>query len=354
MRTSIISLFSGCGGLDLGFEGSGFEVSLALDVDPIAVKTYNHNRSRKVAKQCDLATVSIGEFLDLVSRNTEKPPIGVIGGPPCQPFSNGNNTRVKDDQLRRLLPGKFAILLSALNQCSPLLFFVFENVRGITFEKHRLAFGQFKSLFEDAGFRIFEGLLDAKDFGVPQIRPRVFVVGLNKELFGDREFQFPMPLFGPPSTVADAIHGLPEPAYYAKDLARAEIPRHANHWTMRPKSVKFTNGFLREGQNRGKSFKVLAWNKPSCTVAYGNREIHIHPSGKRRLTIFEALLLQGFPSNYELLGSLSDQVRQISDAVPPPLAEAIAFQIFQTISALKQSESSRLGERLNLPIACTT
>src|SRR5262249_39448439 len=78
-------------------------------------------------------------------------------------------------------------------------------------------------------------------------------------------------------------------------------------------------------------FKRLVWDKPSLTVAYGNREIHLHPTGRRRISVLEAMLLQGFPKSYELRGTLSEQVTQVSDAVPPPLAAAVARSIRKTI-----------------------
>jgi len=219
------------------------------------------------------------------------------------------------------------MILRSLNDLYDLDFFVFENVEGITYEKHRRDFALFKTLFEDAGFKIFEGLLDAKDFGVPQKRPRMFVVGWNREKYGSWDFVFPGATQTQELTVANAISGLAEPVFYRRDLAAADFTVHPNHWTMQPKSKRFWDGSLFEGHTRGRSFRVLEWNKPSWTVAYGNREIHIHPSGTRRLSIYEAMLLQGFPSDYELLGNLSEQVHQVSDAVPPPLASALARSI---------------------------
>jgi DNA (cytosine-5)-methyltransferase 1 len=97
---------------------------------------------------------------------------------------------------------------------------------------------------------------------------------------------------------------------------------------MVPKSKNFTTpGALVQGTARGRSFRTLDWKQPSPTIAYGNREVHVHPSGRRRLSVYEALLLQGFPREYELRGSLSAQITQVSEAVPPPLAEAIAASI---------------------------
>jgi len=102
---------------------------------------------------------------------------------------------------------------------------------------------------------------------------------------------------------------------------------------MNPRSRKFKTG---EGFN-GRSFKKLVWDKPSWTVAYGNREVHVHPTGVRRLSVYEAMILQGFPKTYELRGTLSDQITQISDAVPPPMAAAIAKEIKNTITELRKA-----------------
>jgi endonuclease III len=124
-------------------------------------------------------------------------------------------------------------------------------------------------------------------------------------------------------TVRDAIGALPVPAFFQRNLNPAEIPHHQNHWTMNPKSPKFSNGF----EKSGRSFRKLSWDQPSPTVAYGHREMHVHPSGTRRVSIFEAMLLQGFPSTYQLLGNFSEQVEQVSNAVPPPLASALARSI---------------------------
>ena len=96
---------------------------------------------------------------------------------------------------------------------------------------------------------------------------------------------------------------------------------------MNPKSPRFFNGSLSEGYVSGRSFKTLAWNAPSITAAYGHREVHVHPNGRRRLSVFEAMKLQGFPDAYVLDGTLSAQIDQVSEAVPPPLAEAVAKSI---------------------------
>ena len=89
-----------------------------------------------------------------------------------------------------------------------------------------------------------------------------------------------------------------------------------------------------ESDQTGRSFRRLKWDQPSPTVAYGHREIHVHPSGRRRLSIYEAMLLQGFPDEFVLEGNLSAQVEQVSNAVPPPLARSLATAIKEALQEL--------------------
>jgi len=328
-KIPIISLFCGCGGLDLGFTQEGFEIVVAFDINEAAVRTYNFNRGEQVARVADLTKLDGDDVLRILeAKDAEISPCGVIGGPPCQAFSQ-SNVYSRGDDIGRSLPARYAQILSTLNSRCGLDFFVFENVRGITFGRHQKEFSQFRLLFERAGFRLFDGLLDAQYFGVPQKRPRVFVVGFNRHKYPDSDFEFPQPELSRVKTVAEAIRGLPEPKCFERNLKPSDIPVHPNHWTMKPKSKRFQNGSLVEGHNGGRSFRVLSWDKPSWTVAYGNREIHIHPSGKRRLSVYEAMLLQGFPNRYQLLGTLSEQIKQVSDAVAPSVAAALARSVRQ-------------------------
>jgi DNA (cytosine-5)-methyltransferase 1 len=322
----IISLFSGCGGFDLGFAKAGFRVELALDVNHVAVETYNKNHGNGKARECDLATVNPNDIIALIENNSLAVPRGVIGGSPCQSFSNSNVHRKKRD-VRHTLPRRYARILKALNEEYVLDFFVFENVVGLSGKRHRKTYAKFKSLFEEAGFRLFHGTLDALHFGVAQRRPRVFLVGVNADKYKNADFIFPAGNSRRQRTLKSVIGGLPEPTFFSRDLKPKDITYHPNHWTMQPKSKKFENGFLQEGHNQGRSFRVLSWDKPSWTVAYGHREIHIHPSGKRRLSVYEAMRLQGLPKSYKLFGTLSAQVQQVSDAIPSQVGKALAKQI---------------------------
>jgi DNA (cytosine-5)-methyltransferase 1 len=320
---TLLSLFCGVGGLDLGFREAGFRTALAVDNHTACVYTFRENHPGTIVKQGDVSTLTAKDLDSWVGREIK--PIGVIGGPPCQSFSNSNVYQREYDP-RNFLPEHYAVLLKELNSRNPIKFIVFENVPGLLGKNHRNRYEKFKELFEEAGFRIFEKVLDAVNYGVAQLRARVIVVGLNKMIYPEAEWI-------PPTSekrihkVKDKILKLKEPAYFAPGLDPKKFPEHPNHWCMVPKSHKFENGSLKEGTVLGRSFRVLSWNEPSWTVAYGHREVHVHPNGHRRLSIFEAMLLQSFPRSYRIYGTLSEQIRLISDAVPPKLAYHIALSI---------------------------
>jgi len=323
----LLSLFCGAGGMDEGFRQGGFHTELAIDIDQECIRTFSLNHPRSKAHQYDVRDLTV-EVLDrLAERRVE--PIGVIGGPPCQSFSVSNVYQLADDPRHRL-PEVYASLFSALNRRSPISFFVFENVPGLLGKKHLARYEKFKDLSRKAGFRIYERVLDAKNYGVPQERPRVFVVGINEEHHPAAEWEWPLPE-NRVKTVRETIGNLAEPAFNGKGLNRESFPEHPNHWCLVPRSQKFENGALRQGEMFGRSFRTLSWDKPSWTVAYGHREVHVHPNGKRRLSIYEAMLLQTFPKSYVLTGNLSAQVRLVSDAVPPRLAWHLACALRRTL-----------------------
>jgi DNA (cytosine-5)-methyltransferase 1 len=322
----ILSLFCGAGGLDWGFRREGFRIALACDNFKAAVNSYNRNAKKKVARIADLSTMTSRHLVTLLEETDPGTrPIGILGGPPCQGFSRGNASADPEDP-RNLLPFRYADILTALNRKYGLRFFVFENVMGLLNPRHAARFKAIRERFEAAGFTVFQETLNASAFGVPQNRPRLFVVGLNSELFPSATFTFPKGR-AKPMKVCDVIAGLPQPAFFRRGMTEEEIPYHPNHWTMMPKSAKLTT----DTQTDGRSFRRLLWDEESPTIAYGNREIHVHPDGGRRLSVHEAMLLQGFPARYRLTGNFSEQVTQVSNAVPPPVARALAQRIRRAI-----------------------
>lgn len=315
----VVSLFSGAGGLDYGFGRAGFMPVLAVDRDAAAVRTFNANFPGGVAQSGDLSELSPASIVKWL--RPLPPPRGVIGGPPCQGFSYGN-TQARPDDPRNDLPFRYCQILAALNRRRPIDFFVFENVLGLRSPKHRDRLREIVRRFGEAGFNVAQAELDAERFRVPQRRRRLFLVGVNADTFSGVSFEWPN---GTDEfrTVRQAIEGLPEPVLRTPGLMADDIPYHPNHWTMPPRSWRF----VQHDFNGGRSFRRLQWDQPSWAVAYGNREIHIHPEGRRRLSILEAMLLQGFPKKFVIQGNFSEQVQQVSNAVPPPVARAVAAAI---------------------------
>lgn len=327
---TLISFFCGAGGMDEGFRQAGFQTRLAYDIEPHCVDTLTHNHTEASGHVADLSDVTAQRVIEDWTSATELPPTGIVGGPPCQSFSRSNVHKTDDDP-RDHLPGHYARLLNGLHQAFDLEFFVFENVPGLLDDRHIDLYEAFKAEAREAGFVVSEQELDAKDFGVPQQRNRIFVVGLNRERY-QQPFQFPQPPGLPTPTVGDAIGELDEPLHFSRSLTPKKIEAetgHPNHWCMRPMSDKFDpdNDFLEPGVIKGRSFRTLAWDEPSLTVAYGHREVHVHPECHRRLSMWEAMRLQGFPDEYELVGNMSQQIDMVSDAVSPPVAQALAGAI---------------------------
>lgn len=330
---ALLSLFSGAGGLDLGFEQAGYDIPVALDLDPVAVETHNFNRNRAApaAQLCDLAATPSA----IVKLWQEKAavygrPVGIIGGPPCQAFSISNVHKVDNDP-RGQLANSYARIVGAMTRMFNPDFFVFENVGGLSHRSHRYPLESFLAEANLVGFDVRVFFLDAISFGVPQFRRRLFIVGFNRDRFQATTF---MPPVGDDRklTVRDVIGDLPEPIFFSRRPPSKECWSHPNHWCMNPRSKRFSNGTLISGK-AGRSLRTLKWDRPSWTVAYGHREVHVHPNGRRRLSVYESMLLQGMPNYYELKGTLSDQIRLISDAVPPPLAKELAAAIANYLGA---------------------
>ncbi len=321
-KTSIpvLSLFSGAGGLDYGFGQAGFETVLAVDHDRAATATFNANFDGDVARNEDLSAVSPATVVEWLKDQKVKPR-GIIGGPPCQGFSVGN-TKASPDDPRNQLPFRYCDILESLNGEYDIEFFVFENVLGLRSPKHRSRLSEIVARFEQAGFRVAQSEVNAVRFGVAQNRRRLFLVGINQSLHPDIDFQWPTGT-DEVRTVRSVISGLPKPAYRTTGMQPQEIDYHRNHWTSPPCSSKFES----QDFGDGRSFRRLAWDEPSWTVAYGNREIHIHPNGKRRLSVHEAMLLQSFPKKFVITGNFCEQVTQVSNAVPPRVARAVASAI---------------------------
>ncbi len=318
----IVSLFSGAGGLDLGFKEASFTISVAIDSADAAIRTHKQNFPRTKAEVGDLVKLQPAGVVELVKKTLQPgQAIAVIGGPPCQGFSRANTGALTSDP-RNKLPKLYLQIVEALQALYTVEFIVFENVLGIRDKKHVKTYKALKDGIAGLGFDVTEKELCSADFGVPQNRRRIILSGMRS---GQGYSTVKPRKRKGLETVRQAIGDLDPPAYFKHGLKPEDIPVHPNHWTMQPRSPRFDNPKAETGD--GRSFKRLKWNTASPTIAFGHREIHVHPDGRRRLSIYEALLLQGFPEAFVLEGNLSEQVEQVSNAVPPPLARSVASAV---------------------------
>jgi DNA (cytosine-5)-methyltransferase 1 len=323
----IISLFCGAGGLDWGFHQEGFHIPVAIDISSAAINTHKRNFPKTHSVAADLIKLQPEGVFELVSSRVEaKSRIGLIGGPPCQGFSRAN-TKSKADDPRNQLPQLYLDVVKRLQKDYIVEFVVLENVLGIRDKKHAPTYEALINGLEALGFFITEKELCALDFGVPQNRRRIVLSALRSgQGYSEVRPQTSTGL----KTVEEAIGSLAEPAFFSRNLKPESIPVHPNHWTMNPKSPRFSDP---DGDYpKGRSFKRLTWSDASPTIAFGHREIHIHPSGTRRLSIYEAMKLQSFPCSFVLEGNLSEQVEQVSNAVPPLLGKSIAAAVKKSMN----------------------
>ena len=249
----LLSLFSGCGGLDLGFERAGFRIGLAYDIRPDAVASWNRNRpGTKCAHVSDLSTIRLADM----DRHfgTTFVPTAVIGGPPCQSFSPANSSPVPNDPRSKLVRRFFSLALRFHRQRQPLDFILLENVPGLAKADNRRLLAREIERLNKHGFDAPVFLADAVRHSVPQYRNRLFVLALRKNTLAATKWNSPAGT-DDRKTVGDAIRGLPSPVFFSRGLKPEAIPKHPNHWCMTPKSPRFFDGSLVEGYSSARSFK---------------------------------------------------------------------------------------------------
>ncbi|KFA58481.1 DNA-cytosine methyltransferase [Gilliamella apicola] len=325
---NIISLFSGAGGLDLGFKNAGFEIVVANEYDKSIWETYEKNHSTPLIKG-DIRNINSDMFLKGYKKID-----GIIGGPPCQSWSEAGSLRGISDDRGKL----FFEFIRLLEDIQP-NFFVAENVSGMMSKRHSEAVQNIIHLFGNAGlgYNIFIQTLNASDYGVPQDRKRVFYVGFRKDL--QVRFQFPVPLKTKVS-LKDSIFDLRNTAIPALEKNKSHGDKLAvlNH-------EYFTGDFSTIFMSRN---RVRTWEQQSFTIQAGARHAPIHPqaptminigkdkfqfvNGKeklyRRLSVRECARIQTFPDDFKFYyNSLADAYKMIGNAVPVKLAEAVAKQI---------------------------
>jgi len=319
------SLFCGCGGSDLGALG-GFkyintnykklptQISYALDIDQKAINTYNHNFKHPavVGSVTDVKPVDIPDF-DIL-----------IGGFPCQSFSTVNPTKDPFDDRGQLYKDMAKILKDKQPKA-----FIAENVKGLMVLKKGEIFRSVLKEFEQQGYRLSFHLLNSANYGIPQRRQRVFIVGIRKDI--NKTFKFPSPLF---YENPDSNHKSWVPL---KQVIKSLVPDDNKYY--------FSKRAVEGMKNAKKNMKRGLWQdlEKTCLtitshlakVSLNSRDPVLLVSPKeelyRRFTPQEAASIQSFPENFKFVGSEADAYRQIGNAIPPVLMWNVMKKLIETL-----------------------
>lgn len=342
----IVSFFAGAGGLDLGFKQAGFECIYANEFDKEIWETYEKNHVGTPLDRRSITDISSDEIPECE---------GIIGGPPCQSWSEAGALRGINDKRGQL----FFDFIRILKEKQP-LFFLAENVSGMLLPRHAKALEQIKNMFQETGYNLSFQLLNANEYGVPQERKRVFFVGFRKDL--KRKFVFPTPqnIFHKP-TLRDAIFDLKDTALPALNKTYTNggnciIPNH--EYLIGSYSTIFMS------RNR-----VRNWDEQSFTIQAGGRHAPLHPQAPkmeqvsqdvrifkpgsenlyRRLSVREIARIQTFPDEFIFYyNNLTSAYKMIGNAVPVKLAYHIASEIKNQIANINSSSNEFLPVNSNL------
>jgi DNA (cytosine-5)-methyltransferase 1 len=320
---NVISLFSGCGGLDLGFKQAGFKIIWANEYDKTIWKTYELNHQETYLDRRDIKNISSYDIPDC---------IGIIGGPPCQSWSEAGAGRGIDDSRGKL----FYEYIRIVKDKQP-LFFLAENVSGILATKHDRAFINILSNLRNIGYEITYQLLNANDFSVPQDRKRVIIIGYHEKLHGC--FEFPQRNFSR-LNLENAIYDL-------KDIEPISVKDKIYKYHHIINNHEYLDsGFSSMYMSRN---RVRIWNEPSFTIQAGGRHAPLHPQANkmifvskdkyqfdpqsifpyRRLSVRECARIQTFPDNFIFkYDRITNAYKMIGNAVPVNLSFILAKKIF--------------------------
>lgn len=329
----VISLFSGAGGLDLGFEKAGFEIPFANEYDKTIWETYEKNHAGTRLIKGDIRQIPE----DVFEGNFD----GIIGGPPCQSWSEAGALKGIDDPRGKL----FYEYIRILKYKQP-KFFLAENVKGMMANRHSQAVIDIVDAFEGCGYDVTINLVNASDYGVAQDRKRVFYIGFRKDL--SVNFHFPEPVTPQKEmklTFKDIIWDI------RNDAIPSKVGNKTNGELSIPNHEYFTGAYSPIFMSRN---RVRSWDEQAYTIQASGRQSQLHPQapkmvkvgkndcrfveGKehlyRRLTVREAARVQGFPDNFIFYyNGLNDGYKMIGNAVPIELARIIADKIKSTLES---------------------
>ena len=356
---NVIDLFCGCGGFSKGFQQAGFDIRFGIDIWKDATETYKHNFPSTIVMNENINNVSGDTILKKTGMKKEDVDV-IIGGPPCQGFSLSGKRMIDDE--RNILYKSFVSLVYELKP----KVFVMENVPGLVRLFDGKVAEQVVEDFTEAGYRVKMKILSADNYGVPQQRKRVFFVGLNQKKFKNSvEFEYPIPFMGdgtdiPAVTCKEAIGDLdfiPDNKVLGEKIQYKIPPQCKYQEKMRKNSKYVLNHSITMHKEKtkkiislvpdGGNYKDLpedlqsirkvhiAWTrmnskKPCFTIDTGHNH-HFHYKENRVPTVRESARIQSFPDNFEFIGIKTSQLKQVGNAVPPLLAEAIANKIKEVL-----------------------
>lgn len=322
----LISLFSGCGGLDLGFENAGFDIMVANEFDKNIWETFKINHPKTKLIEGDIRNIKEEDFPSNVD--------GIIGGPPCQSWSEAGSLKGIKDERGKLFYEYIRILKNKQPK-----FFLAENVSGMLANRHSVAVKNILNMFKKAGYDVSLTLVNAKNYGVAQERKRVFYIGFRKDL--NIKFTFPKG-----STEEDEKKITLKDIIW--DLQHTAIPTDDKN-KHNPKAINnneyFTGDYSPIFMSRN---RVKGWDEQAFTVQASGRQCQIHPQapkmikvgendyrfikGKeylyRRMTIREIARVQGFPDSFKFIyDNANNAYKMIGNAVPVNLAYEVASAI---------------------------
>lgn len=348
LRYSAISLFTGAGGLDYGLEAASFETTVAVEMDAHSCETLRQNRPDWGVIEAKIEDVPTKQILSLAGLKRREPDL-LHGGPPCQPFSksafwiNGDVKRLKDPRAKTLHE-----YMRVLEETLPRVFLL-ENVFGLAYKGKDEGLQFLKKRIEEINRRhgtkysFSWDVINAADFGVPQIRERVFIIGARD----GKIFKFPKPRFydpeNPPESVVDmlpyrtawdALHDLTESR---KDTEMAKV---GGRWGILLPTIPEGSNYLFHSE-RGDGKRIFKWrsrywsfllklakNRPSWTIqAQPGSAIGPFHWNNRRLTTREMARLQTFPDDVQIAGDRGSVQRQIGNAVPSAIGELLGREI---------------------------
>ncbi len=311
----------GLGGLSLAARQLGMTVIAGVDTDGDSLKTFSRNFPGAVAIEATINGKRAVESCNsiVIGHPDSKAPVVVLSGPPCQGFSAAGS-RDPSDKRNKILLG----VARAINALRPACALV-ENVQELLTDKHRKRVKDFEKHLRDAGYRVLPIELDAKDYGVPQKRRRAFFLITRKSLDEASVMQRFASLRTAEVPCANRLEDLPlaevrGAAYSDDDELRRASP---NHLAMRhSQAVQEKIAAIPVGCGP-MSYRKLDPTKPSNTLFSGHRAPPAHYKYPRSITVREAARLQGFPDDFRIYGSFANQMTQVTNAVPPPLARAV-------------------------------